>query len=228
MAIKKDIKRSRLIKCNSPITREMRGKKYGHLSVIKCVGGLRLPSGVIKPYVEAVCECGSIHLYDAQHLRSGHSVSCGCFQAKNTSNIHTTHGQKSPKYGKRGTILYARWRSIFDRVRSNRNYKNVIISERWKGVNGFVNFCNDMGEMPTPKHTVDRYPISNGNYEPSNCRWATMIEQGNNTIRNVHITYNQEKLTLAQAVRKYGLSRTEVSKISAIQNNKVYANQKIK
>jgi DNA invertase Pin-like site-specific DNA recombinase len=36
-----------------------------------------------------------------------------------------------------------------------------------------------MGFKPTPKHSVDRIN-NNGNYEPSNCRWATMKEQAAN------------------------------------------------
>lgn len=48
--------------------------------------------------------------------------------------------------------------------------------ERWLGEHGFENFLADMGDRPSPQHSLDRVD-PNGNYEPSNCRWATAAEQ---------------------------------------------------
>lgn len=65
-------------------------------------------------------------------------------------------------------------------------YGHVSIIERWLGPNGIVNFIEDMGLKPTPKHEIDRInPF--GDYEPSNCRWATRSEQMCNTRRNRRI-----------------------------------------
>jgi hypothetical protein len=212
MAIKKDFPVEKLVVGNSKTTEQMVGKKYGRLLVLKYEGNKIYPKGFAAPMVTAKCDCGSIHLYIATKLRTGYSKSCGCFQAENTSILRTKHGQKSPKHGKRGTILYARWRSMFDRVRSDKRYANVIISDRWKGENGFVNFCSDMGNMPTPKHTVDRYPISNGNYGPDNCRWATMKEQGQNTRKNVKYIFKGEFICVSEIARRVGLAPRELSR----------------
>jgi hypothetical protein len=62
-----------------------------------------------------------------------------------------------------------------------KNYggRGITVCERWQGVDGLFNFAVDMGDKPTPKHTLDRID-NDGNYGPSNCRWATQIEQMKN------------------------------------------------
>ena len=54
--------------------------------------------------------------------------------------------------------------------------RGIVICTRW---NDFENFLADMGVKPTPEHSIDRIN-GNGNYEPSNCRWATSAEQHKN------------------------------------------------
>ncbi len=51
--------------------------------------------------------------------------------------------------------------------------------DRWLGEHGFANFLADMGERPAGK-TLDRYPNKDGDYEQTNCRWATWVEQNRN------------------------------------------------
>lgn len=212
MAIKKDKPLNILKGATSPTSIQMVGKKYGRLTVLNFIGVHIGDNGRKYAMVLAKCDCGSIHNYIYRLLKNGNTTSCGCFQSENSSRLHTKHGQKAPKHGKRGTILYARWRSMFDRVRSDERYKNVVICERWKGENGFVNFCADMGEMPSLKHTVDRYPVSNGNYEPSNTRWATMREQSHNTTRNRNFEFKGEVLCLSEIARRVGIKPRELGR----------------
>ena len=77
------------------------------------------------------------------------------------------------------------WEGMKDRVSrphapGNACYEDVTICVRWLGSHGFKNFLADMGPRPSPDHSIDRYPNPAGNYEPTNCRWATDQEQRNN------------------------------------------------
>lgn len=73
--------------------------------------------------------------------------------------------------------------------------RGITICERW--IHSFENFLADMGKKPSLDYSLDR--INNdGNYEPSNCRWATRNEQQNNTKKNIRLTHDGKTLTLHQ------------------------------
>lgn len=90
------------------------------------------------------------------------------------------------KYGKTSYPEYNNWRGMRERC-SNKNHdhysryggRGIKVCDRWSN---FYNFYEDMGQKPTPKHSLDRID-NNGNYEPSNCRWATQKEQLRNSSR---------------------------------------------
>lgn len=131
----------------------------------------------VADHAETVCKiCGASVVITASHLKR-FSGRCGpCIRRKNSTR-HGYHG--SPTYGT--------WQAMRVRVTDPwRRYiqKGITVCDRW---NKFENFLADMGERPSPIHTIDR--INNdGNYEPGNCRWATPLEQMQNVETNVNIT----------------------------------------
>jgi hypothetical protein len=113
------------------------------------------------------------------------------------------------KHGLKKTRTYSIWGAMKTRC-YNKNqpaYKQygargVHVCKRWK--KSFENFYNDMGPCPQG-HSIDRID-NNGNYEPSNCRWATRSQQNNNTNSNRIIIINNVKFTAAEAAVKFNIN----------------------
>lgn len=81
--------------------------------------------------------------------------------------------------------------------------RGIKVCERWKT---FANFLADMGPKPTPKHSIERKD-NNGNYEKSNCKWATDREQGRNTRTNRVLEYRGEKKCLTEWAEVFKIDR---------------------
>lgn len=124
------------------------------------------------------CDCGKEHVAAYFRMKSGHTKSCGCIKRGNV-----THGMSDSK-------TYNSWLGMKQRC----NYKGhaeynryggrgIIVCDRW---DSFENFLADMGERPDGT-SIDRID-SNGNYEPSNCKWSTAAEQQRNRRSNINAT----------------------------------------
>ena len=91
-------------------------------------------------------------------------------------------------------------------LESHHNYpiygaRGIIVCDRWR--DNFDMFLQDMGLKPTPEHTLDRIN-SNGNYEPSNCRWATPLEQARTKRNAINIKKGDrfDKITILEETDK--------------------------
>jgi hypothetical protein len=184
------------------------GKKFGRLLVLEQVKE-RTKGRQVK--WECKCDCGKICFPLGNHLKSGHTKSCGCFAIEKTIIVNTKHG-----YGKRGEHPeYKTWGDIKYRC-YNPEYpefeyyggRGIVVCDRWLDKqNGFLNFLEDMGKKPSAEHSIDRYPNVNGNYEPANCRWATPKQQGGNKRNNKWIEYNGIKMIQADWAKYLGATQ---------------------
>ena len=85
--------------------------------------------------------------------------------------------------------------------------RGITVCDRWLA--SFQNFLDDMGECPSDKHTIDRID-NDGPYSPDNCRWATRIEQMNNTRTNHMLTYGDETMSIADWSRRTGIKQVVI------------------
>lgn len=184
--------------------RDLTGRRFGKLTVIECVG--RNKSG--RFMWKCKCDCGNITTVRSDGLTSGHTKSCGCLTVAAATDrikeINKTHG-------KTNTRLFHIWQSMRARCSnpSNKSYhryggRGIRVCEEWeKDFVSFYNWAMDNGYQE--ELTLDREDNS-GNYEPSNCKWATPREQANNTRRNVYIEYNGETHTMKEWSRIIGMN----------------------
>lgn len=147
-----------------------------------------------------LCDCGTSSKVRASQLTSGVSQSCGC-GVVDAATLPRTHGQT-------GTPLYLRWRAMLDRT-SNPNHESfhnyggrgIAVCEEWKS---FENFFVDMGASFRPDLELDRED-TNGNYEPSNCRWITPKENQRNKRTNHLVTWSGETQTVQDWAERLGI-----------------------
>lgn len=148
------------------------GDVFDLLTVKECVGSEK-HSGKMRRVYLCICDCGGeiSKLADHLKLKTVSLKSCGCYMEKS--------------FWKKTLPERNCWASMFVRCynpecKTYQYYggKGVTVCDRWNPDFGgsFINFLADMGSRPTKSHTIDRANVD-GDYEPSNCTWATRTEQ---------------------------------------------------
>lgn len=176
--------------------KDLTGQKFGRLTVIS-----RAENGKSRHVRwNCICDCGAEKIVQSTSLLSGHTISCGCYRKQRAYENHITHGLAGSRldriytsmktrcynegainyadYGGRGITMDFRW------------YYWPEIFFKWAQENGYAENL-----------TIDR-KNNDGNYEPSNCRWATPKQQANNKRNNV--TYQGK--TMAQWAEETGIN----------------------
>ena len=197
------------------------GQRFGRLLVI----GYSHVTKERSAAWECKCECGQIIVVRVQHLRSGHTQSCGCYNRERVRKALFKHGNAVRSQPK--TPEYNSWYGMKSRCyeKNAKGYKNwggrgISVCDRWR--NSFPNFLADMGRKPSPDLSIDRID-NDGNYEPGNCRWATRSQQQRNKS-----TPSMTEADCAKAVefRIQGLSSRKIGTILGFNKNTILRHTK--
>jgi len=176
--------------------KDLTSNVFGRLTVLSYAGRI----GVNNQW-NCKCTCGNYCIVAGGNLNRGSTKSCGCLHAEIASKVHASHKMT-------GSGEYRTWMSMKNRCLNSNgigyiNYggRGIKVCDRW--VNSFESFFSDMGVRPKGS-SIERIN-NNGNYEPSNCRWATAKEQANNKRSNHTITINGVTKTMQAWADECGL-----------------------
>lgn len=177
------------------------GNKFGRLTAISRISSPR------EIYL-CRCDCGKECIAPGPSLRFGCRSSCGCAKRDHLKRgLNTKHGGSySPEFS-----CWSHMRKRCNDPKDPKYYRyggrGITVCDRWR--DSFENFLKDMGRRPSASHSIER-DDNNGNYEPSNCHWATPTEQGRNKSTTIRVTVNGETKSLAAWAEYYGLTLNRV------------------
>lgn len=175
---------------------DLSGQRFGRL-VVQRLSAMQ-PGGPLRWM--CLCDCGSTVDLRRNNLSSGNTQSCGCF-ANEVKSAPKKHGQSgrvvSPEYRTWANMLFR----CGDMDDPDYGGRGISVCERWQE---FSAFFEDMGPKPYPQATIERRE-NDGNYEPSNCEWASRVVQSRNRRSNRIVEYRGRKMTLKEASELAGL-----------------------
>ena len=181
---------------------DITNKKFGRLLVLYAAE--HNPKRKKKEkYWTCLCDCGTIKDINGYSLRVGDTKSCGCYVKERIKNQNLSHGMVNSKEYK--SWLHMKYRCLNKNSKKYKIYggRGIKVCDKW--INSFEEFLKDVGFAPSSIHTLDRIDV-NGNYEPSNCRWATPLEQSANKRNTIYIEYENELVPMCTLARILGIN----------------------
>ena len=176
------------------------------LTIIKEVDPLILPSGQKNKAFLCKCYCGTEKIIRKSHLVRGRTQSCGC-KSKLQNGL-----SQHPLY----KILQA------IKLRTNGHYDDIYKKKGIKICNEWSNFLNfyDWAIKSGYKKglQIDRID-SNGNYEPSNCRFVTSKQNCNNRENTFFVIYKNKKYAFTDLIEIKNLQKHQATLRGRIKRN---------
>lgn len=180
------------------------GRQFDRLFVLAELGAIRRRGHADRQFL-CVCDCARQTIVSLSGLRTRHSRSCGCLQREHAAET----GRSKRRHGMSKHATYRLWQGMLNRCRNpevdafeNYGGRGISVCDRWLI---FEHFLADIGPRPSSQHSLDR-ENNDGNYEPSNVRWATATEQARNQRSSVWIEAFGERKTRAEWAALTGIS----------------------
>lgn len=170
---------------------DISGKRFGKLVVLEREP--RLKSDKHTKW-RCVCDCGQQTVATYINLKTENTTSCGC--------------NRKP-HGMTGSLTWRSWSSMMRRCvwKSDSKYNGFVKVDYH--YYDYINFVADLGERPSPQHTIDRIDNSRG-YEVGNLRWATTYEQSRNKRSNRWVSHKGQTMILSDWARHYGVTHPAI------------------
>lgn len=188
------MKRSERLK-SLGIQKDLTGKRFGRLVALWPITPRRW---VFR------CNCGKRLVASRGNVNAGWTKSCGCYRKDICRKRATKHGWCAKRIAE-----YRVWTSMRERCRrggkDGRNYadRGIKVCKRWEC---FPNFLKDMGKKPTG-YTIERINNNKG-YFPSNCKWATHLEQNRNTRTNRRFSFDGKRMLIPEWAMITGIPKS--------------------
>lgn len=190
----------------------MVGPKFGRWTVLSQAASVlyERDGGLGTPHEHrrwlCLCTCGTEKEVAELALRSGRSISCGCYNRERSAAKHTTHGATA---GGRQSAEYSTWKAMLARCYNpnNKRYKDyggrgIGVCDEWK--ESFSTFLHEVGLRPSPRHSIDRIHNDRG-YEPGNCKWSEPHEQMINRRKSYLVEVDQGRIALSDLAKGSGI-----------------------
>lgn len=182
---------------------DMTGMRFGRLVAISKTNE-RSANGSVKWLFR--CDCGNEVVIDGSSVRNGSVKSCGCYHVE----CATMQGANKRVHGREPERLYNIWCGMKSRCYNPNAPKyhrygarGIKVCKEWASdFTAFRDWALTHGYADNL--SIDRID-NDGNYEPANCRWATMKQQNRNRSTNHMVDYHGKSVTLVEYAEKTGM-----------------------